>query len=68
MDVDDYANLLDVTEYFQLNIIEKMLNLVTIFAKNDVGSIKYKNHFEEDVPLYMPYDDNKYCKLRLFLR
>ena len=35
MDVDDYANLLDVTEYFQINIIEKMLSLVSVFARND---------------------------------
>ena len=30
LDVDDYANLLDITDYFQINIIEKMLSLVLI--------------------------------------
>ena len=35
LDVDDYANLLDITDYFQINIIEKMLSLVSIFARND---------------------------------
>lgn len=42
--VDDYANLLDVTEYSQLAIIEKMLSLVSTFARDDVDSKKYKNH------------------------
>ena len=42
--VDDYANLLDVTEYSQLAIIEKMLSLVSAFARNDDQSKRYKNH------------------------
>ena len=42
--VDDYANLLDVTEYSQLAVIEKMLSLVSTFARNDAYSLKYKNH------------------------
>jgi hypothetical protein len=42
MDVDDYANLLDITDYFQINIIEKMLCYVSIFAKNDGDSVRYK--------------------------
>ena len=33
--VDDYANLLDVTEHSQIMIIEKMLSYVSLFAKND---------------------------------
>ena len=44
LSVDDYANLLDVTEYSQLQIIEKMLSLVCAFAKNDENAKKYKNH------------------------
>lgn len=42
--VDDYANLLDVTEYSQLAIIEKMLSLVSTFAREDDESKRYKNH------------------------
>ena len=44
MSVDDYANILDVTEYSQISMIEKMLSLVSIFAKHDEESKKYKNH------------------------
>lgn len=44
LSVDDYANLLDVTAYSQLSIIEKMLSLVSVFARNDDNSKKYKNH------------------------
>ena len=44
LSVDDYANLLDVTEHSQIMIIEKMLSYVSLFAKNDEESIRYKNH------------------------
>lgn len=44
LSVDDYANILDVTEYSQLAIIEKMLSLVSAFARNDEQSKRYKNH------------------------
>lgn len=44
LSVDDYANLLDVTEYSQLAIIEKMLSLVSTFARNDADAKRYKNH------------------------
>lgn len=44
LSVDDYANLLDATEYSQLSIIEKMLSLVSTFARNDQESNRYKNH------------------------
>ena len=44
LSVDDYANLLDVTEYNQLAVIEKTLSLVSAFARNDEVSHKYKNH------------------------
>ena len=42
--VDDYANLLDVTDYSQLAVIEKMLSLVSVFARDDADSKRYKNH------------------------
>ena len=44
MSVDDYANLLDVSAYSQIMVIEKMLNYVSLFARNDEESNKYKNH------------------------
>ncbi len=44
LSVDDYANLLEVTEYSQLAVIEKMLSLVSAFARNDEESKRYKNH------------------------
>lgn len=44
LSVDDYANILDVTDYSQIAIIEKMLSLVSVFARNDNESIRYKNH------------------------
>ena len=44
LSVDDYANLLDVIEYSQLAVIEKMLSLVSAFARNDEESKRYKNH------------------------
>ena len=44
MSVDDYANLLDVSTYSQIMVIEKMLNYVSLFARNDEESNKYKNH------------------------
>ena len=42
--VNDYANILDVTAYSQLAVIEKMLSLVSVFARNDEESHRYKNH------------------------
>ena len=42
--VDDYANLLDVTDYSQLAVIEKMLSLVSTFARDGEDTKKYKNH------------------------
>lgn len=42
--VDDYANILDVTAYSQLAVIEKMLSLVSAFARNDDEAKRYKNH------------------------
>lgn len=44
MSVDDYANLLDITQHSQIMVIEKMLAYVSLFAKNDEESNRYKNH------------------------
>ncbi len=44
LSVDDYANILDVTDYSQLAVIEKTLSLVSTFARNDDETKRYKNH------------------------
>ena len=64
MDVDDYANILDVTEYFQINIIEKMLCFVSIFAKNDEESIRYKNHLIAKAIIAVLYSNQVAAKIR----
>ena len=64
MDVDDYANILDVTEYFQINIIEKMLCFVSIFAKNDEDSIRYKNHLIAKAIISVLYSNQVAAKIR----
>ena len=64
MDVDDYANILDVTDYFQINIIEKMLSLVSVFAKNDAESIKYKNHLIASAIISVLYSNQVAAKIR----
>ena len=64
MDVDDYANLLDVTDYFQINIIEKMLSLVSVFARNDEESIKYKNHLIAKAIISVLYSNQVAAKIR----
>ena len=42
--VDDFANLLDVTAYSQLSVIEKTMSLVSAFARNGEDAKRYKNH------------------------
>ena len=64
MDVDDYANLLDVSEYFQINIIEKMLSLVSIFARNDEESVRYKNHLIAKAIISVLYSNQVAAKIR----
>ena len=64
MDIDDYANILEVTEYFQMNIIEKMLCYVSIFAKNDQESIKYKNHLIAKAIIATLYSNQVAAKIR----
>lgn len=64
LDVDDYANLLDVTDYFQINIIEKMLSLVSAFARNDEESIRYKNHLIAKAIISVLYSNQVAAKIR----
>ena len=64
LDVDDYANLLDITDYFQINIIEKMLCYVSAFAKNDQDTIKYKNHLIAKAIISVLYSNQVSAKIR----
>ena len=61
---DDYANLLDVTEYSQINIIDKMLIYVSAFAKNDEYSIKYKNHLISSAIISVLYTNQTSARIR----
>jgi len=64
MDVDDYANLLDVTEYSQISVIEKMLKLVSIFARNDNDSMRYKNHLLAKAIMSVLYSNQLPARVR----
>lgn len=64
LDVDDFANLLDITDYFQINIIEKMLCLVSIFAKNDAESKRYQNHLIAKAIISVLYSNQVAAKIR----
>lgn len=64
LDVDDYANLLDINDYFQINIIEKMLCYVSAFAKNDQDAIKYKNHLIAKAIISVLYSNQVSAKIR----
>ena len=64
LSVDDYANILDVTDYSQIAIIEKMLSLVSVFARNDSESIKYKNHLIASAIVSVLYTNQTPGKIR----
>jgi len=64
LSVDDYANLLDISEYSQISIIEKMLSLVAIFARNDAESTKYKNHLIAKALINVLYSNQVAGKIR----
>ena len=64
LSVDDYANLLDVTEYSQIMIIEKMLTYVSLFAKNDEESNKYKNHLIAKAIISVLYSNQVSARIR----
>ena len=64
LDVDDYANLFDITDYFQINIIEKMLSYVSIFARNDAESIRYKNHLIAKAIISVLYSNQVAARIR----
>ena len=64
LNVDDYANLLDATEYTQISIIEKMLSLVSVFARNDEESHRYKNHLLAKAILGIMYSNQLPARVR----
>ncbi len=64
MSVDDYANILDVSEYSQLMIIEKMLSYVSLFAKNDEESNRYKNHLIAKAIVSVLYSNQVSARIR----
>ena len=64
LSVDDYANILDVTEYSQLMVIEKMLSYVSLFAKNDDESNKYKNHLIASAIVSVMYSNQVSARIR----
>ena len=64
LSVDDYANLLDVTEYTQIMIIEKMLTYVSLFAKNDEEANRYKNHLIASAIVSVMYSNQVSARIR----
>lgn len=64
LSVDDYANLLDVTEYTQIMVIEKMLTYVSLFAKNDEESNRYKNHLIASAIVSVMYSNQVSARIR----
>ena len=64
LNVDEYANLLDATEYTQISVIEKMLSLVSVFARNDEESHRYKNHLLAKAILGIMYSNQLPARVR----
>ena len=64
MSVDDYANLLDVSEYSQIMVIEKMLAYVSLFARNDEESNRYKNHLIASAIVSVLYSNQVSARIR----
>ena len=64
LDVDDYVNLLDVTEYSQISVIEKMLSLVSVFSRNDSESYRYKNHLLAKAIMSIMYSNQLPARVR----
>ena len=64
LSVDDYANLLDVTSYTQLSVIEKMLGFVSAFAKDDAEATRYKNHLIAKAIISVMYSNQTPARIR----
>lgn len=64
LSVDDYANLLDITEHSQIMVIEKMLSYVSLFARNDEESNRYKNHLIAKAITSVMYSNQVSARIR----
>lgn len=64
MGVEDFVNILDVNDSFQITVIKKMLYNVNIFAKNDKESIKYKNYLIAKAIFSILYSNQLNTKIR----
>lgn len=64
LSVDDYANLLDITDYSQIMIIEKMLSFVSLLSKNDAESNRYKNHLIAKAIISVLYSNQVSARIR----
>ena len=64
LSVDDYANLLDVTSYTQLSVIERMLGFVSAFAKDDAEATRYKNHLIAKAIISVMYSNQTPARIR----
>lgn len=64
LSTDDFANLLDVTDYSQINIIDKMLIYVSAFAKDDEYSHRYKNHLISSAIISVLYTNQTSARIR----
>ena len=64
LSADDYANLLDATEYSQISVIEKMLSLVSVFARDDKEAHRYKNHLIAKAILSILYSNQMPARMR----
>ena len=64
LSVDDYANILDATEYSQLMVLEKMLSLVSVFARGDEESKRYKNHLIASAIVSVMYTNQVAARIR----
>ena len=64
LSIDDYINLLDVTDFVQVTIIEKMLSMVSAFSKKDDVSIRFKNHLLASSIVAVMYSNQVPAKIR----
>ncbi len=64
LSVDDYANILDVSEYSQIMIIEKMLAYVSLFSKKDEETNRYKNHLIAKAIVSVLYSNQVSARIR----
>ena len=64
LDINDYIDLLNVENYTQVNILEKALKYVYIFARKDKESIKYKNHIIAKNIMCILYSNQLSSKIR----